>query len=135
MSTFILNNCVCIDTVTYCLFNKKYIKVSEKIYFVIFPKSASHHEVDGGGAPGVGLHQSAPWLPGAEHQAQVPGHGDGDVRLAPGHQRLAVVELGGRHHCTGGRGQTRSTCDYYSRRDWLNSGDTRRCEAWCCLDD
>lgn len=57
-----------------------------------------YHEVDGGGRPDTGLHQSARRLPGAEHEADVPGNGHGDVRVAPGNQRLAVEELRRRHH-------------------------------------
>jgi len=60
----------------------------------------SHHEVDGGVGSGIGLHQGASWLPGAEHEAHEPGDSDSNVRLAPGDQRLAVKELGRRHHWT-----------------------------------
>lgn len=53
----------------------------------------SHHEVDGGVGPSIGLHQGASRLPGAEHEAHVPRNSDGNVRLAQGDQRLAVKEL------------------------------------------
>lgn len=68
----------------------------------------SHHEVDGGGGSGVGLHESASGLPGAEHEAYVPGHGDGNVGLAPGYASLAIKELRGWHHWKGDETGSRS---------------------------
>lgn len=62
--------------------------------------TVSHHEVDGGVGSGVDLHQGASRLPGAKHEAHVPGNSHGDVHLAPGDQSLAVEELRRRHHWT-----------------------------------
>lgn len=59
----------------------------------------SHHEVDGGSLASVGLHQHAGGLSSSEHEAYVPGNSDGNVRLAPRDERLAVKELRRRHHC------------------------------------
>lgn len=67
-------------------------------------EKALYHEVYGGGGSGVGLHQGASGLSGAEHEANVPGDSDGDLRLAPGDQSLAIEELRGWHRC-GGEGQ------------------------------
>lgn len=36
-------------------------------------------------------------LPGAEHQAHVPGDRDGDVRVEPRHQGMSVEVPGGQH--------------------------------------
>ena len=46
-----------------------------------------------------GLHQHAVLLPGPEHEPQVPGHGDGDVQITPGHNALPAEALGVRHDC------------------------------------
>lgn len=65
------------------------------------PYNVSHHEVDGGGGSSIDLHQGTSRLPGAEHEAHVPGNSNGDVWLAPGNQCLAVEELRRWHHWTG----------------------------------
>ena len=58
-----------------------------------------HLETQPGGHACGGRHQHAVLLPGPEHEPQVPGHGDGDVQVAPGHDALPAEALGVRHDC------------------------------------
>lgn len=59
----------------------------------------THLEMEPGGHARRGLHQHAVLLPGPEHEPQVPGHGDDDVQVTPGHDALPAEALGVGHDC------------------------------------
>lgn len=106
--------------------------------------SDCYHEADGGRGARIGLHQSPSGLPGAKHEPHVPRDRHGDVRLRPGHQRLAVKKLGGRHHWK--RHRMKQKCKWYlkiiwklRKRSWNTfTHNTLKCHATpaemtCCI--
>lgn len=64
-------------------------------------QSVTHQQVDLRGRAGISLHEEglAFALSGTEHQAYVPGHSHGDVRISPGDHSVAVKALQRGHHC------------------------------------
>lgn len=58
------------------------------------PRPSLHHlQGDGAAPPGDGLQQDAIGLACAEHEAEVPGLGDGQGEAMPGHQTAAQEAL------------------------------------------
>lgn len=62
-------------------------------------RALAHLKMEPRQCAGCGLQEHTVLFSGPEHEPQVPGHGDGDVQVAPGHEALATEALGVGHDC------------------------------------